>query len=130
MIPLRMVCPNCGGEHFSPAKGYRLAQCLSCWQATDSPGFIPESWRFFDNGGETVDRYSIWEVDGWRGCSADPFHPQGYGEFCGGDDPATFGDDLGTIGEEVTFADLPPKVRHVVLDDALAYLPTDWEDAA
>ena len=33
---------------------------------------IPDDWRFFDNGGQTLDRFSIWQGDGWLNCSAGP----------------------------------------------------------
>lgn len=39
----------------------------------------------FDNGGETFDRYTILNTaDGEMiGASDHPFHPQGFGQFCG-----------------------------------------------
>lgn len=39
----------------------------------------------FDNGGETLDRYTILETktgELW-GCSDMPFHPLGFGQYCG-----------------------------------------------
>jgi hypothetical protein len=38
----------------------------------------------FDNGGETFDRYTIITHDGHvYGSSTEPFHPQGFGQYCG-----------------------------------------------
>lgn len=40
--------------------------------------------KVYDNGGETVDRYTIFTPDGFvYGASQDPFHPQGFGQFVG-----------------------------------------------
>ena len=37
-----------------------------------------------DNQGETFDRYTIITPDGEvYGASVDPFHPQGFGQYCG-----------------------------------------------
>ena len=37
-----------------------------------------------DNGGKTFDRYTIINKDGdMFGASVNPFHPQGFGMFCG-----------------------------------------------
>ena len=38
----------------------------------------------FDNGGKTFDRYTIIAADGEvYGSSCNPFHPQGFGQYCG-----------------------------------------------
>lgn len=39
----------------------------------------------FDNGGETFDRFTIIEKKTGEmiGASCDPFHPQGFGQYCG-----------------------------------------------
>lgn len=39
----------------------------------------------YDNGGETADRYTILNIltgDYW-GASENPYHPQGFGQYCG-----------------------------------------------
>lgn len=92
--------------------------------ATEHPA-LPPSWRFFDNGGETFDRWSVWEGDGWFCASDNPFDPQGIGQHSEGLPP----DALRAWrpewrGREVPFEDLPPAVQRAVLQDA------KWEAAA
>jgi len=43
----------------------------------------------FDNGGETLDRYTIIfkEDASLFGASENPFHPQGFGQYCGEIEP-------------------------------------------
>ena len=79
-----------------------------------------DEWRFFDNGGETIDRYSIWQGEHggaghWLGCSEYPFHPQGFGQHSEGDHPDAIGMD---DERELSFDDLPRDVRRAVLQDA------------
>jgi hypothetical protein len=44
--------------------------------------------RIYDNGGETIDRYTLvmpgekGHVEMW-GFNEHPFHPQGFGQYCG-----------------------------------------------
>jgi hypothetical protein len=81
----------------------------------------PETLRCWDNGGKTADRYTVipprWTARDWRergglwnciGASAEPFHPQGFGQHC----TATPG---GHLGRRVPFASLPPDVRRFAL---------------
>lgn len=39
----------------------------------------------FDNGGETYDRFTILDMETGEmiGASLNPFHPQGFGQYCG-----------------------------------------------
>lgn len=98
-----------------------------------------------DNGGETWDRYTIIDLytgDMW-GASARPFHPQGFGQYCGNvaDNywqmaygsgwrrncpPALlqrrisaavrhFLADCDHVGRRVSLADVPPDVRRIAL---------------
>jgi hypothetical protein len=41
--------------------------------------------KVFDNGGETFDRFTIVNLEDGEvyGASENPFHPQGFGQFCG-----------------------------------------------
>lgn len=85
---------------------------------------LPESWRFFDNAGATFDRYSIWQDDGYLGCSEFPFHPQGFGQHSDGAHPDYFGEQLEEVlGREVDFSALPADVQRAVLQDARACTP-------
>jgi len=74
--------------------------------------------RIYDNGGKTVDRYTVYyyQENGaralhvGRGMSAEPFHPQGVGQWVQGD--------LGPHnGRLINFAALPEDCRKAVLQD-------------
>ena len=39
--------------------------------------------RVFDNGGRTCDRYTVIIGDSYYGMSENPFHPQGFNQYCG-----------------------------------------------
>ena len=81
---------------------------------------IPADWRYFDNGGRTMDRYSVWEGDGYLGMSEHPFHPQGFGQHCEGMHPDYLLSerDDNPLGREITFSDLPPDCQKAVMQDA------------
>ena len=88
-------------------------------------------WRYFDNGGRTMDRYSCWQgpIEGdrrgyhsWLDMSDDPFHPQGVGMHNEGLDPEslfTREDDDWTAEMEVKFDSLPEKVQKCIRQDAI-----------
>lgn len=72
----------------------------------------------YDNGGETVDRYTVYYDEITRGTSlneglsmsSDPYHPLGVGCHTNGM--------LGTHnGKEIEFSDLPLKCQKLVNDD-------------
>ena len=88
------------------------------------------SARYYDNGGESFDRFTVvyrspqGGVWSYRGCSADPFGPQGL---------AQWGENLGCpvdhlsgvpriggrnhLGVRIAFADLPESVQDLVAQD-------------
>ncbi len=74
--------------------------------------------RIYDNGGKTIDRYTVLYMDcpegrglyGGRGMSAHPSHPQGVGMYC----TAMPGRHL---GRRITFDQLPPDCQKVVQQD-------------
>lgn len=74
--------------------------------------------RIYDNGGKTFDRYTVVYMTepegrglyGARGMSEDPFHPQGFGQYCS----AMAGRHL---GRRIAFEDLPEPCRRAVLMD-------------
>lgn len=81
--------------------------------------------RCYDNGGESYDRYTICytrKVDGryvYVGASAEPFHPQGFGQH--GDSPAPIDRPAYRhLGKRVTFDSLPPDVQKLVRQDHAA----------
>jgi hypothetical protein len=76
----------------------------------------------YDNGGKTCDRYTVvyapFTVNGrqyfpYVGMSAEPFHPQGFGQH--GELPSRY---TRQSGEKVlNFAELPDDCRRLVLSD-------------
>lgn len=75
--------------------------------------------RIYDNGGETIDRYTVVYMDepershgnfAARAMSEDPFHPLGFGQWCS----ATPGPHL---GRRIKFEDLPTDCQKLVLQD-------------
>lgn len=104
------------------------------------PGGIPRYIRIYDNGGETFDRYTCLFTgragtyrtpDGerwgqYRGMSADPCHPQGFGqwgEIKGGHNdtdrwgyPPTLGRSC-HLGKRIPFAELPEPCQRLVVSD-------------
>jgi hypothetical protein len=105
------------------------------------PGGIPRWVRCYDNGGETVDRYTVCftgkagtvRTPGdrrafaqYRAMSTHPFCPQGFGMW--GETPNRHADvnDWGFapamgrkchLGRRIPFASLPPDCRKLVLQD-------------
>lgn len=90
------------------------------------PKGIPRWIRIYDNGNETVDRYTVvftghfkGRMAGWsygRGMSENPFHPQGVGMWfeydCIIDRPR-----YRHLGKRITFAQLPEQCQMSVLQD-------------
>ncbi len=102
------------------------------------PNGEPRWIRAYDDGGETFDRYTVVYTghyqknsDGHRteyefvGMSANPFHPQGFGQHgattygpCDTRDgrPPAMGR-KGYLGRRIAFRDLPPDCQQLVLSD-------------
>jgi hypothetical protein len=78
--------------------------------------------RCYDNGGETMDRYTVVYLDqqeskeprgvyyDCRAMSANPFHPQGFGQMS----TCVLGPHL---GKRIAFADLPFDCQRLVFRD-------------
>lgn len=90
------------------------------------PGGVPRWIRCYDNGGETIDRYTVVYTGNYTsktggyhwyvGMSGQPFHPLGFGqhgETLGACDHPTYGH----LGKRIQFADLPPDCQQLVLRD-------------
>ena len=56
--------------------------------------------RIFDNGGETIDRYTVVINDSVYGMSDNPLSPQGFNQYCG--EANDFPHGLDHCGEDVT----------------------------
>lgn len=99
------------------------------------PGGVPRYVRCYDNGGETIDRYTVvysgripGQLRGWCqyvGMSAAPFHPQGFGQHGEADHaidvdrwgfPPALGR-RGRLGRRIPFGALPADCRRLVLED-------------
>jgi hypothetical protein len=100
------------------------------------PHGVPKWVRCYDDGGKTLDRYTVvftgrykdrpkWGERGhceYLGMSENPFSPQGFGQH--GDDPSAI--DRPTyshLGKRIKFADLPPNCQNCVKQDYRAL----WE---
>jgi hypothetical protein len=104
-------------------------------QATLLPDGIPRWVRIYDNGGESIDRYTAVFTGRYRhktagqvqyvGMNAAPFHPQGFGQHGESPDPIDtnrwgFAPAMGRknhLGTRIVFTDLPPDCQRLVLSD-------------
>jgi hypothetical protein len=99
------------------------------------PNGIPRWIRVYDNGGETIDRYTAvftgrythnTEGEHWvLGMNAAPFHPQGFGQHSGypyiidnvdGKWPPALGR-RNHLGKRIRFEDLPQDCQRAVMQD-------------
>ena len=103
------------------------------------PHGIPRQIRCYDNGGDTIDRYTVvftgapsttyqngrrsYPYLAMNGC---PFHPQGFGQHGDTLDRPCDLDDFGRVtrmgrsnhlGKRIDFRDLPPDCQRLVLAD-------------
>jgi hypothetical protein len=76
-----------------------------------------KKFRIYDNGGKTFDRYTfvVREKDTntlhFWGASENPFHPQGFGQYCGSSDDIRPCHVSTALGRKVkVLADLPDAV--------------------
>lgn len=89
------------------------------------PNGMPKYVRCYDNGGKTFDRYTVvftgrYKKSGryfeYLGMSAQPFHPQGFGQHGESSRPV----DRPTyshLGKKISFNDLPEDCKQCVLQD-------------
>jgi hypothetical protein len=107
------------------------------------PNGIPRYVRCYDNGGKTLDRYTVCFTGRaaperspgrateypYVGMSAHPFHPQGFGQHgASKGQPCDvnrhgFAPAIGRkcyLGRRIAFADLPPDCQRLVLSDYVA----------
>jgi hypothetical protein len=90
------------------------------------PGGEPRYIRCYDNGGETVDRYTVVFSGRYRhktggefmnlGMSAAPFHPQGFGQHGFSREQIDW-PTYGHLGKKIKFADLPEDCRNLVMHE-------------
>lgn len=90
------------------------------------PNGVPRYVRCYDNGGETVDRYTVvfsgnyaGRARGWTdylAMNGSPFSPQGFGQrgqHRGSIDRPAYGH----LGKKIAFTDLPDDCQRLVLSD-------------
>ena len=89
------------------------------------PNGIPKWIRCYDNGGETVDRYTVvfTKLNGYFpyiGMSEHPTWPNGFGQHGGSSNPIDK-PRYSHLGKKITFAQLPQDCREVVISDYREY---------
>lgn len=97
--------------------------CGDCHEEIEAPARAPQApgpnIRCYDNGGKTIDRYTVVYLDHKNerngffecvGCNGSPFHPQGIGQHSECQDGPH-------LGKEIAFADLPADVQKLVRQD-------------
>jgi len=106
------------------------------------PDGVPKHVRCYDDGGESIDRYTVIFTKancfmGERGrvpylaMSGAPFHPQGFCLHCESREPLDI-PTYGHLGKKIKFADLPAACRKVVIRDYEDYWgisdrpPEEW----
>lgn len=75
-------------------------------------GDEPKKITVYDNGGETVDRYTVFIGEDAYGMSDDPQSPQGFNQYTGYADDM----DIPSLGREVELSTLPEAVQNAILE--------------
>jgi RNase P subunit RPR2 len=76
-----------------------------------------DKYYIFDNGGETIDRYTLVTQDGAvYGFDEDPFHPQGFGQFSHEMKEGQTIDDLRHTGKEISIDELSDRAKQFVIE--------------
>jgi len=87
----------------------------------------PRYIRCYDNGGTTIDRYTVVFTGRYRGhggefmylgMSSNPTHPQGFGQHGFSQDQIDR-PTYGHLGKKISFDDLPADCQELVLSDYL-----------
>lgn len=96
------------------------------------PNEIPKWIRCYDNGGKTMDRYTVYFTHAHSfgmkgyvvgvGMSEHPFHPQGFGQHFTLTRYTCYHTCTGKSGgKRIQFKDLPPDCQRLVLSDYMDY---------
>ena len=90
------------------------------------PGGKPKWIRCYDNGGKTIDRYTVVFTGNYTGktgrqswnlgMSSNPFHPQGFGQHGESEYPIDR-PTYGHLGKKIKFDDMPADCQKLVLSD-------------
>jgi hypothetical protein len=86
----------------------------------------PRYLRCYDNGGGSADRYTVCFTGNYRrktigqflyvGMSAEPFHPQGFGQHGESNRPIDW-PRYGHLGRKIRFSDLPEDCQKLIRRD-------------
>lgn len=71
-----------------------------------------EPMTILDNGGESIDRYTIIMDGAVYGMNDSPFNPCGFNQYCG--ETSNHPDDMSHCGEYVDIQDLPTDVQKAI----------------
>lgn len=87
----------------------------------------PNRVRCYDNGGETIDRYTVVFSNQcqYLSMSAAPYHPQGFGQHGEGN---IFQWEIDNKETKILFSDLPEDCQHLVLSDYAEIYHLDVSD--
>ena len=108
------VCKTCGATHTRVKDEYWLDDTVEN-KVLQIDYCKHDEFKVFDNGGKTIDRYTVVFNDGdYVGMSESPFHPQG---FCQHGEGLDFDGDLSHLGKEISLTDLPKDCQKVVVKD-------------
>jgi len=90
------------------------------------PNGKPRYIRCYDDGGASIDRYTVCFTGHYRqntggefwnlGMNAYPFHPQGFGQHCNSEKRIDYPSYV-HLGKKIKFDDLPEDCKKLVLQD-------------
>jgi len=72
--------------------------------------------KVWDNGGKTMDRYTVRIRNDYYGMNEYPFHPQGFCQFVGSYGEVKEGRHLGKLLPQGQFHTLPADVRKAIVE--------------
>ena len=89
------------------------------------PNDTPKHIRICDNGGKSIDRYTVVYAGNYQGrkgichyvgMSNDPYHPQGFGQHGESKEIIDY-PKYSHLGKKITFKDLSPNCKDLVIQD-------------
>lgn len=70
--------------------------------------------EIYDNGGESVDRYTVIMDGSVYGMSENPLNPCGFNQYCG--ERSNYPEDMSHCGKPINYAQLPEPVRIAIAE--------------
>jgi len=125
-IAIKMTCNKCGGpaEHIvdKSVEGhinleYRCKKHKEQDEQKTMSKTIDEKIKeidpiVYDDGGKTVDRYTVVFAGAVFGMSSDPFSPQGFNQYCG--DITEFPQGLEHTGRRLSIDEIPEQIKKAI----------------